>query len=537
VVVDGSTLLVSRFRSAQVLTLDADGHELQRLTPPSFRSSDTHGGSVFSAGVAWRMVEMPGGGAAMIHQRGMEDAVPTQPGGYGSRNPCDAIVHSAMTVMKSGMAMPSTPALVGMVLPTDMAVSADGKRVAVIASGNGSNASVPSLPPALPRVFVTDIDAATDPTTGCNPDGRHAPCVPSGFETGGSSGSGGSPGSSGGSPGSSGGSPGSGGAVGTGGVGTGGGLGTGGFVAEANGGSAGTSSLGGAGGIIGGAAGAPSVVVGGTATGGAQVDTCASSRPEGGAPDVRGEPIAVAFDGTGRVVVQTREPSALFVVAGGAAGTASISLSSVSRADTGHAIFHGNAGGMIACASCHPEGTEDGRVWNFSCEGPRRTQSLGGGLAGTEPFHWNGELPAFPALMTGVFVGRMSGPALASDQVDAAFSWINRQPRVPVAPPSDPQAAARGRAIFQDGTRTACSTCHAGDKLTNNQTVDVGTGGLFQVPSLVGVSARPPFMHDGCAKTLADRFTPTCGGGDRHGVTSTLSPAQLADLIAYLETL
>ena len=112
---------------------------------------------------------------------------------------------------------------------------------------------------------------------------------------------------------------------------------------------------------------------------------------------MRGEPIAVAFDGTGRVVVQTREPSALFVVAG-AAGTTSISLSSVSRADTGHAIFHGNAGGMIACASCHPEGTEDGRVWNFSCEGPRRTQSLGGGLAGTEPFHWNGELPAFPAL-------------------------------------------------------------------------------------------------------------------------------------------
>ena len=43
-------------------------------------------------------------------------------------------------------------------------------------------------------------------------------------------------------------------------------------------------------------------------------------------------------------------------------------------------------------------------------------------------------------------------------------------------------------------------------------------------------------MHDGCAKTLADRFG-ACGGGDAHGVTSTLTQAQLADLVAYLESL
>jgi hypothetical protein len=43
-------------------------------------------------------------------------------------------------------------------------------------------------------------------------------------------------------------------------------------------------------------------------------------------------------------------------------------------------------------------------------------------------------------------------------------------------------------------------------------------------------------MHDGCAATLRDRFG-ACGGGDNHGHTSQLTPAELDDLIAYLESL
>ena len=66
--------------------------------------------------------------------------------------------------------------------------------------------------------------------------------------------------------------------------------------------------------------------------------------------------------------------------------------------------------------------------------------------------------------------------------------------------------------------------------------VDVGTGGKLQVPSLRGVSLRAPYMHDGCAPTLHDRFG-ACGGGDKHGVTSGLSPSQIDDLVAYLTTL
>jgi hypothetical protein len=57
------------------------------------------------------------------------------------------------------------------------------------------------------------------------------------------------------------------------------------------------------------------------------------------------------------------------------------------------------------------------------------------------------------------------------------------------------------------------------------------------VPSLRGVAFRGPFIHNGCAATLRDRFDPGCGGGDQHGHTSQLGESDLGDLIAYLESL
>ena len=157
-------------------------------------------------------------------------------------------------------------------------------------------------------------------------------------------------------------------------------------------------------------------------------------------PQTVGEPIAVAFDGSGQVVVQSREPAMLALP--GTNNT--IPLSPVSRNDTGHLIFHANAGGFLACASCHAEGNDDGRVWNFTCQGARRTQSLqAGGLRGTEPFHWDGDETDLTRLMTDVFAGRMSGPLLATDQIDALMTWIDAQPRVPRAAPD---RRGRGRA-------------------------------------------------------------------------------------------
>ncbi len=246
-----------------------------------------------------------------------------------------------------------------------------------------------------------------------------------------------------------------------------------------------------------------------------------------------GEVISVAYSQAGVLFAQTREPAAIWR---GDTGT-TISLASDTRPDTGHLIFHANAGGGLACASCHPEGGEDGRVWNFVCAGARRTQSIRGGISPTAPFHWDGSEHDFSHLMDDVFTGRMAGPTLNTDQKDALQAWVDTIPAMPEMGGLDSAAVVRGAMLFDD-PKVACATCHAGTLLTNNATVDVGTGQALQVPSLRGVSWRAPFMHNGCASTLTERFTnPACSGGDKHGVTSTLTAAQISDLTAYLQSL
>ncbi len=157
---------------------------MKRITPPPFRSVDTRNGDLFTASVAWRTMENPaGGGVVMLHQRGLTTEVNPSPGGYGSafgNGQCDSIVQTAITVVTPGEDPKTGPAMAGMVVPADMAVSADGSRVAIIAAGNATNSETPGGPPRMPRVFVTDMNSATDPMMGCRSDGQHGPCLPVG---------------------------------------------------------------------------------------------------------------------------------------------------------------------------------------------------------------------------------------------------------------------------------------------------------------------------------------------------------------------
>jgi mono/diheme cytochrome c family protein len=139
-------------------------------------------------------------------------------------------------------------------------------------------------------------------------------------------------------------------------------------------------------------------------------------------------------------------------------------------------------------------------------------------------------------VMNEVFVKRMGGEPQTPARMNAIASYVNQLADVPRSTPTDGDAVARGAAIFHDPD-VGCTACHDGPRMTNSTTVDVGTGGLFQVPSLVGLSRGGPYMHNGCAAKLRDRFTAPCGGGDRHGHTSSLSPAQIDDLVAYLASL
>ena len=265
--------------------------------------------------------------------------------------------------------------------------------------------------------------------------------------------------------------------------------------------------------------------------------TSEAPRPIEGPSSMEGPIVAVAIAPDGAIVAQRREPPQLVVLGANRSTERVIDLpGNGSFVETAHDVFHRDAGGGIACASCHPEGGEDGHVWTFEGFGPRRTQALHVGLAETAPFHWDGSLRDVGALMSEVFVGRMGGVKQSGERLAALTDWLTAMPRPAAIRDAQDPAAARGRALFESAA-VACSSCHSGSRFTNNRTIGVGTqAGALQVPSLVAIGHRAPFMHNGCAATLADRFNPACGG-NQHGNVEHLSTAERGDLVAFLESL
>ena len=188
-------------------------------------------------------------------------------------------------------------------------------------------------------------------------------------------------------------------------------------------------------------------------------------------------------------------------------------------ADPGFALFHAPSPSGVSCATCHVEGRDDGHTWLFEGMGPRRTQSLVGGLLQTAPYHWDGSLADLHALFEDTGVLRMGMEPVSAATIDALGDWLDALP--PPTPPGAGPGADEGRVVYD----AACASCHEGPLAVS---VDVGTGGVFQIPSLVGLSARLPLMHDGCAATIRARFDPACGGDD-HG--PPLSDAEIDLLV------
>lgn len=246
-------------------------------------------------------------------------------------------------------------------------------------------------------------------------------------------------------------------------------------------------------------------------------------------PTEREAPIAVAMSLQGRVITQSsggglRQDRDQTLIDGDHSASSS----------RGQRMFHMSTDLGIACVSCHPDGGDDGHIWSFAESGLRRSQNLRGGLSDRKVFHWSGDLPNVDALMKEVFVGRMglSSPPTQSEQADMV-AYLDSLPGESHAPSLSADATSRGEALFLEA---GCSDCHAGPRYTNGKIYDVGTGGKFVTPSLLGVHVRAPYLHDGCAEDLHARFG-ACGGGDKHGQTSQLSDREVDDLVAFLESL
>ncbi len=245
-----------------------------------------------------------------------------------------------------------------------------------------------------------------------------------------------------------------------------------------------------------------------------------------GNDDPRTQLIALAYTPDGRLLVQQRDPAALLIVVD-ELNAATILLEGDSLEDTGHRLFHEVGLAGITCASCHAEGGDDGLVWMLGDE--RHTPPLNIGLAGTTPFHWDGALHDFAALVTEVHEGRMGELLQKPERVAAFEDWVTHLEQAPMREPDE--TASAGRELFAE---RRCTTCHTGPALTNNQTVVAGSGLAVQVPPLRGVGLHPPYMHDGRAATLdlavRDMLTRTVP-------ELPIDDTEVAQLVAYLETL
>ncbi len=184
----------------------------------------------------------------------------------------------------------------------------------------------------------------------------------------------------------------------------------------------------------------------------------------------------------------------------------------------------------LACGSCHLDGRTDGMSWRIAGR-DLQTPMLAGRLAGTAPFKWDGGAPDLPASIRAT-IARLGGGGLGKAAVAQLAAYLETIPAVRV-PTRDPALVARGKARFD---ALGCATCHDGTALTDRQLHRCGKEPPVDTPSLVGLAASAPYLHDGSAATLEVLLRER---GTIHGMAEAsreLSDTALAELVAYLET-
>ena len=80
-----------------------------------------------------------------------------------------------------------------------------------------------------------------------------------------------------------------------------------------------------------------------------------------------------------------------------------------------------------------------------------------------------------------------------------------------------------------------CASCHSGDHLTDNRSHELYGPLATQTPTLRGVSASAPYLHDGSSKSLRDLLERVRDGS--MGNTSSLDAREMDALEAYLKSL
>jgi len=249
---------------------------------------------------------------------------------------------------------------------------------------------------------------------------------------------------------------------------------------------------------------------------------------------------------------------------------------------TGKKIFYNAAdsrmslNGYLSCASCHLDGGQDGRVWDFTDrgEGLRNTTSLT--QSSGSFFHWSAnfnEIQDFEHDIRGPFGGTgftFPHNKLTNEKFSKKYAGLLAPPLAGVSPELDklslytaslanqekrsPYRQANGK-LTADGqagkvlfNKLQCQSCHGGDNfagpsqgiLANVGTIKPNSGQRIHgnligldIPTLRGLWQTAPYLHDGSANTLTAVFTEQ-NKADQHGKTSQLSNKELSQLTHYL---
>lgn len=198
-----------------------------------------------------------------------------------------------------------------------------------------------------------------------------------------------------------------------------------------------------------------------------------------------------------------------------------------------HQSFHG----WFSCHSCHTEGHANGRLNDNAADGgfgaPKKVLSLLG-VVDTAPWSWLGERND---LMHSIHesIETTMGEVSTREKTEALHAFMKTLTPAPALRKSLTELErAKGMTIFE---KLRCDECHSPPHFTDPESYDVGLTDEvghthFNPPSLLGVSQRTQWLHDGRAKSLRSVFEE-----HRHMIREDLSDLDLRNLLRFLESL
>jgi DNA-binding beta-propeller fold protein YncE/cytochrome c peroxidase len=149
-----------------------------------------------------------------------------------------------------------------------------------------------------------------------------------------------------------------------------------------------------------------------------------------------------------------------------------------------------SANGQFACASCHPEGKQDGMTWRLD-KGPRQTPVLAGRLVGTAPYNWLGTRGSLKDNMKET-MGRLGGSGLPKKDLDDLELYLTQY--LDPGPKQAPVRTAmqeRGRHLFESD-EVGCAHCHTpGTRFTDGKNHDIGTTTGEEIARLLVEQGKP----------------------------------------------